>query len=1072
MQIKPQQSVREYLGGVRRMTLEAYEHQDVPFEKLVEELHPQRDLTRSPLFQVKLVLQQRPSSPVNARPAGSEPSGLRIGGYDFDHLYIKLWLNLMLEESGGQIEGSMKYCADLFDQTTIERLCGQVKLALMGMAEGGERRLGQLELITAGEREQLLSQERPVQEADSQRCVDEMFSHLARLHPDTIAVVCEQESISYGHLDSRSDRLAARLQRSGIGAEMRVAIYLRRGVRQVEAVLGVLKSGAAYVPVEVSQPPGRVLRMLEDSGAALIISGSEESGSLPSYWAETLIIDEGLDHQRQEQQGQATAQQQEQEQQEGSQSLRLEHRRMGGATLAYVIYTSGSTGQPKGVMIEHRQLVSYVEAVSARVGLRAGQRMALVSTMSADLGHTMLYASLIKGGELHIVSQSRSRDAAQWEQYVQERAIQCVKMTPSHVEAIVRSRQAMVSEVMIIGGEQLKKDEAMRLTGSGARVINHYGPTETTVGVLTSEVEADECAEVEAEEGAQWVAIGTELRHVRVKVSGEHGEAKGIGAHGEIWIGGAAVGRGYLGRADQTADKYVPEEGGQGTRAYRSGDRGRRKQGGDIEYLGRIDEQVKVRGYRVEPGEIEEAMREQAGVKQAAVIVRAEEGAGQMLVGYAVMEEGTEVNEREMKRQIGERVPEYMVPVRIVRLERMPLTANGKLDRKALPTPDAETREDLQLPRDSTELELYQIWRSILHLDELSIYDNFFDLGGYSLTAVSLSYRLSELYSAGVTVRTVFDHPTIDALAKYLRQEVALVPPSTAIPIQPNGSRRPFFCAHSANGLAHVYILLSRCLGPDQPFYGLQSHGLDIGQIPLDRVEDMAARYVADLRRIQPAGPYQLGGWSLGALIAYEMGQQLFASGEEVSLLALFDAELRANHVEDRPLTEAELLIEEREYLVKRLFKDFSLLFADSGEATDSELLRRYLDLAKSAGAIPAEVREEQYRQVLRVTVMNKHAVRRYRPKPYPGRITLFRSDKRQGWDADYGWSSYAMGGVDVYLSPGGHTDFVFGENAAIVASQLAGCFSDAANVRLPDCASAGTIEKVGDEISQTLSNQ
>jgi thioesterase domain-containing protein/acyl carrier protein len=400
------------------------------------------------------------------------------------------------------------------------------------------------------------------------------------------------------------------------------------------------------------------------------------------------------------------------------------------------------------------------------------------------------------------------------------------------------------------------------------------------------------------------------------------------------------------------------------------------------------------------------------------------------------------VSGKQLREQLSQRLPDYMVPTAYVEMASLPLTANGKLDRKALPAPVHRAQEDILLPRDSTELQLFQIWGEVLGIDNFGIQETFFDLGGHSLSAVSLAVKVSDVYGKNVPVRAVFDHQTIEQMACYLREEIAIVPPSTVVPIQPRGSRPPFFCVHAASGLAQIYIPLSRHLGKSQPFYGLQAYGLEVGQIPLSDVREMAARYLADIRNIQPTGPYQIGGYSFGAIVAYEIAQQLKAAQQEVALLAIFDATPRSGSANGQ-LTEAELRAQERQYLINRL-ENAGLAVADIQSKSLSELLHLNLAYEIEENHMVMELTEAQYLQLLRVRVLNPHAARQYVPRPYPGRIALFRRHQAPTQEHDYGWEKLALGGVDVYCFDSDHDHFMSDPNAAAVAAQLAVCLGNA----------------------------
>jgi thioesterase domain-containing protein len=393
---------------------------------------------------------------------------------------------------------------------------------------------------------------------------------------------------------------------------------------------------------------------------------------------------------------------------------------------------------------------------------------------------------------------------------------------------------------------------------------------------------------------------------------------------------------------------------------------------------------------------------------------------------------------------MSQRLPSHMVPSRFIELSEMPLLGNGKIDRKALSriavrVERAETAEDTFL--DSTHLQLIQIWQKILGHQEIRLNDNFFELGGNSLLAVNLCAQLGKIYGKKISVRTVFDVPTIGLMAAFIRQKVSLTPPSSITPINPNGSNPPFFCVHAAGGVAHSYISLARCLGPEQPFFALQSRGLDIGQQPLKTVEEMADLYSKDILNVEPDGPYYLGGWSFGVPVSFEIARQLTHQGKQVQLLVLMDSPRNQNPVDDF-LNEEELFAAEQSYLAQYLMDKLELTIENL--SFDQQVLL-YLNHLKESGILPLDITPDQLQRFIRVTVLNKHAARMYRAKPYTGRITLFRSASSSHTDYYYGWKEVALGGIDVFTFDADHENFISGSNALPLAQQLCACLKEAA---------------------------
>ncbi len=524
----------------------------------------------------------------------------------------------------------------------------------------------------------------------------------------------------------------------------------------VVGLLGVLKAGGAYLPLDPGSPPARLSFMLADAGVKVVLTQRELQAVVPAGVVEVILVDgawEAIGSEREENPG----------------------RRAVGENLAYVIYTSGSTGRPKGVLIEHRQMLNYSAAISERVGYRSGG-MAMVQPLTVDSCGTVLYPSLSQGGALHLVSKERALDGAGLAEYLRREQIECLKIAPSHLGAL--AKEVGVGELLprgqlIIGGEASSWEFVERLAAAagGCRVFNHYGPTETTVGIL--------CYEVGEDRGATGnVPLGRPLGNMEVYVLDGEMEVVAEGVLGELYLGGAAVGRGYLGRVELTAEKFVPHpySAQPGQRLYRSGDVGRYGREGNIEYVGRRDEQVKVRGFRVELGEIEAALREHEQVSEALVVAQGEAGADKRLVGYVVWTAGAEVGVEELRKSLRQRLPEYMVPTALVELSELPLTAHGKVDCQALPAPDESHRQtrstDFVPPQTPAEKIVAGIWAVLLNIPEetISVNDNFFELGGHSLLTTQLRSRLSEVFMIEIPLRRFFEVTTIGEMTSSIAE--------------------------------------------------------------------------------------------------------------------------------------------------------------------------------------------------------------------------------------------------------------------------------------------------------------
>ncbi|HEV2736487.1 MAG TPA: amino acid adenylation domain-containing protein, partial [Longimicrobiaceae bacterium] len=726
----------------------------MPFEKLVEELGVERSLAQTPLFQVMFVLQ-------NNEPAVLELGRATVEGIESAPAAARFDLALHLEETDRGIEGALTYRRELWDAGTMARLLDHFGHLLEEVAAHPERRLSGVSLLRAAERAEVL-EEWNATRADYPRArLHEWIAAQAARTPGAVAVVSGGESLTYAALDHAANQVAHALVARGVGPEVRVGICLERGARVPVAILGVLKAGGAYVPLDPAHPAERLRALLLDAGAPVLLTQESLAGRAGGYGGAVLRLD----------------------------ADRAEIAAAPGgappggveaAHLAYVIYTSGSTGAPKGVLVEHRQLANYVHAAIERIGLHAPMRYALVSTPAADLGNTVLFPALCTGGTLHVLSQDEATVPVRFAAYLERHQIDVVKIVPAHLAAVAGGTggaRGLPRRVLVLGGEASRSGwvRELKARAPGLAVVNHYGPTETTVGVLTHRVEGT--AEGET------VPLGRPLGNTRVYVLDGAGEPAPPGVPGELYVGGAQVGRGYLGRAELTAGRFLPDpfSGEAGARLYRTGDRTRRLPGGGVEFLGRTDQQVKVRGFRVEPGEIEAVLRGHPGVRDAVVLAREDAPQRAMLVAYLVPAgEGGAALVDELRANLRGRLPEPMVPAAFVLLDALPLSASGKTDRRALPAPRRSGGgRDGGAPLTATERALAAIWEDLLGVGDIGVGDNFFDLGGHSLLLVQAHSRLQERFPDRVALVDLFTHRTLGALATHLDRGAPPVAPGT-----------------------------------------------------------------------------------------------------------------------------------------------------------------------------------------------------------------------------------------------------------------------------------------------------
>uniref|UniRef100_UPI001C866006 amino acid adenylation domain-containing protein n=1 Tax=Paractinoplanes polyasparticus TaxID=2856853 RepID=UPI001C866006 len=719
---------RQVLRRVREAGLDALAHQEVPFERLVEELAPARSLARHPLFQVHLAVQnnERAVLDLPGVRAGGGTSGLIAAAakYDLDVVVAEVF-----DQDGrpAGLHGLLNASTDLFDEPTAGRLAAWFTRAVDAVTAEPDGRLHEVDVLGAEERHQALygwnDTAAPVDEAS----VLELFERQAA--SAEVALVADGVELTYAEVDGRANRIAHYLRGQGVDADSVVALCLPRGADMITAILAVWKAGAAYLPIDAKLPGERIAFMVADSRATLLLGVGE---ALPPVPVPSVAFDDPA---------LAACP-------ESAPEVRLDPRQV-----AYVIYTSGSTGTPKGVAVTHGSLTNYVTSVSERFGWSGtGRRYGLLQPQVTDLGNTVVFVSLATGGQLHILSEAAVTDPAAVSAYLAERQIDFVKAVPSHLMALssVAGVEAVLPrESLVLGGEAASPAWVADLAAHGRRVFNHYGPTETTVGVATAELTGDGT-----------VPIGSPIANIRLFVLDGALSPVPVGVVGELYVAGAGLARGYVGRAALTSERFVACPFGSGERMYRTGDLVRRRPDGQLVFQGRADEQVKVRGFRVEPGEIEQVLLAEDGMRQAAVLVRDDR-----LIAYVV----GEVAEERLQALTAARLPEYMVPSAFVRLPELPLTPHGKLDRRALPDPGQATGDAAgRAPVTVQEELLCAAFAHVLGIDAVGPDDNFFELGGHSLLALRLLARLRTVLAMEVRIRTLFETPTPAGLAAAL----------------------------------------------------------------------------------------------------------------------------------------------------------------------------------------------------------------------------------------------------------------------------------------------------------------
>jgi amino acid adenylation domain-containing protein len=914
-------------------------------------------------------------------------------------------LTLWLEHTDNGLTGTFEYCTDLFSAASIQRLIASFVTLLDAIVAQPQQCIDALPLLEEAERQRLLLHWNNTRESYPRAAgVHTLFEHQAQQWPDAVAaifpdsngVAAVQQQLSYGELEQRANQLAHYLRQRGVASGDLVGLFLDRSPDMLVGLLGVLKAGAGYVPMDPLFPLERLQWMLEDSGAKVVLT--------QEHWLERLAeIDApviSLDARRTELAAQSNT----------SPGLALDPEQA-----AYVIFTSGSTGRPKGVQVPHRAVVNFLTTMAQSPGFRASDAMLAVTTLSFDIAVLELFLPLVCGGRVVVAGRDDVRDGGRLIKLLETYRVSVAQATPATWRLLLDSGWMGQADLKILcGGEALHPELAEALLARCHSLWNMYGPTETTVWSTIAKVESADQSKI----------IGRPIGNTQVYILDKQLQPVPIGVAGELHIGGEGVATGYLKRPDLTSARFVadPFSDDKPSRLYKTGDLVRYRDDGNIEFCGRLDHQVKIRGYRIECAEIETALCRHENVQQAVVIACENRRGDPHLLSYYTTSDGAAVPTGELRAVLRKSLPEYMIPSAFIALESFPLTPNRKVDRNRLPAPpeQIERSESFVAPRNTLESQLAKVWEEIVHTHPIGVTDNFFEIGGHSLLVAQLVARIRSQLGIEVTLSKIFELPTVERMAEHLaatrlvsshikEHTHSARPFYSVVEVQPLGSRPPLFGVHSTR-----YRTLANHLGTDQPIYALR-YGLAAtsGELPVlpDRIEDLAAHYIEEMRRIQPEGPYHLMGLCVAALIAFEMAHQLVAQGQEVALLALFDPVI--------PAGRTSLAFGSK---VHNLFQ----IGASEAFRRAHQKLRGKV---RRLGGIQNEsIAREKY---------HNHVPHRV----YPGDVSLFKPADRvslsHSFAHDLGWGGLVVGELTIHEIPGGHTLMLEEPNVKFLAEKL-----------------------------------
>lgn len=1090
-------TVRELLQRVRRTALEGFAHQDLSFEQLVEELHLERDMSRTVLIQTMLAWQNTPHHSLRRGDLDLEPLEIDTGTAKFDLL-------LSLEETAQGIRGVLEYNTDVYEQATIARMVGHYQHLLEEMLAQPEQPITRLSLLTPEESRHLLVEWNATERPYAQDlCMHQLFEAQVERTPQAAALLFEEQQWTYRQLNERANQVAHFLRDLGVGPGKLVAVYMERSAEMLPALLGILKAGGAYVPLETHIPAARLHWIVNSLEISCVLTQQAllprllGVDPLPSL-AHILCLNE-VENERYTPGESVPERPYQVHQLSDLARMPRENLPLLGTAedLAYIIFTSGSTGTPKGVMVTHAPVINLIEWVNRTFEIGPADRVLFITSLCFDLSVYDIFGMLAAGGSIRIASGQDVQEPARLLHLLATESItfwdsapaallQLTPLFPSFLNEVTRGSASISSNLRLVflSGDWIPVSlpDQLRAVFPEARVISLGGATEATVWSNYYPIETID---------PRWPSVpyGKPIQNARYYVLDDQLTPCPIGVPGHLYIGGLCLSLGYINEPELTRTKFLPSpfDVRPGARIYKTGDLARWRADGNMEFLGRSDSQVKIRGFRIEPGEIEAVLRQHSAVEHAIVQVYGAVREDRRLVAYIVPRSEVVCTDPELRVFLQKHLPEYMIPAAFLFLETLPVTSNGKLDRQGLPAPDfAASQQDVPFvaPRDAIELQLSLLWEEVLGVSPLSITANFFEVGGHSLLAVQLMAGVKQLFKQELPLAVLFQEATIERLASVVRQHTVAHFDSPVVALQTAGTRPPLFFAHPGGGSAFCYVTLARYLGQDQPFYGLQTPGLNDDKELYTDVVALAAHYIQEICAVQPEGPYYLGGWCVGGIIAFEMARQLENVGQKVALLALLDS--APPSVEVAPAEDDASMFPQFAWDLARLlgrnlpasYKIALLGLLDSalptyGEQTVDlhlvasfiadllaelqgpesaatyemlnqlsldEQLRFLLARVKEA-QIDSPVAEQDYlRHLYRVYSTNVRAVQSYLPQLYSGDITLFRArdEVKEGQEEpEVAWEALTKGHVNVYMVPGDHYSILKEANAQALASSL-----------------------------------
>ncbi len=1018
---KEHMSLIDMLELCKLKFFQAYENQELPLDRIVEELKVTRYANVPPLFQVMFNLLGMFDEEISLAGSKMEMADKKGHIAQFD-------LSLHIYETKKSLNCVFEYNTNLFKKERIERMAGHFSELVKSFLKDPSQNIRKAPILTPKEKELVFGEWNATQTAfPDQKGIHQLFEEQVIKTPDSIAIQDDRSLITYRELNEKANQLARHLHHSGAIEGSVVGVCIERSTDLLVALMAVMKAGCTYIPLDPIYPKDRLTLIIDDGNPVIMLTEKKLLESLPESNAKNIFVEEFEAYKHE--------------------SVLNTDFLFTSNTVAYLIYTSGSTGKPKGVQIEHRSLANFLYSMSKMPGINSEDVMLAVTTISFDIAGLELFLPILFGARIVIATQETSINPEILIEKIESCMPTILQATPVTFRMLNSSNWSGSKNLKILcGGEALPKELAIDLIGKCGELWNMYGPTETTVWSTVEKVEVDQSDLI------GYVNLGKPIDNTLIYVLNSEFQPVPVGYPGELFIGGDGLAKGYFNLPELTKEKFLPDPFSEisGARMYRTGDLVQQTEKGKLEFLNRVDSQVKIRGFRIELGEIESAFAQYPTTRENVVIVREDTPGDKRLIAYIIRQENTETDISELRLFLKSKIPDYMVPSFFVFISQFPLTPNGKIDRKALPPPEDSQQDSDRIfvePQTEMEKKLAQIWCDVLKSQRIGTDENFFEIGGHSMIAVTLMTRIEKELGIRLPLATLFNHSNIRDMAQFLEKNEQPARWGSLVPIKPNGRKRPLYLVHGAGLNLLLYTTIVSLLDEDQPVFGLQAKGLDGIDEPLDTIEAIAAYYIGEILAIDQSGTYALAGFSLGGQIAYEMARQLLILDKKVSFLGVFDTVSYNVSHNELPIHQRVTYFTDNLYrmvawniktLINKPAEKKLEFFRLKWRSMIQKITKN--DYTLKPEGVSEGKQSELPKYLHKVHQANYQAMEKYKLPVYPGKMYLFRAMDQSFYIKDpvlYGWDLYVKGGIVVLDIPGEHSRIFAPPNDALFANAL-----------------------------------